>query len=99
MHPLVILLAAGSPSCPDLSSFTPVVNRLAGLILGGIGLTLVVNVARAGLAYAHAHGRLEETMRAKKILEHTAIGLGIGALAVPIVAMLVWLVGSQVCGG
>lgn len=97
MHPAV-LLAVGSPSCPDLSSFTPIVDRLAGLMLAGIGLTLVVNVARAGLAYAHAHGRLEETMRAKKILEHTAIGLAIGALAVPIVGLLVWVVGSKICG-
>jgi hypothetical protein len=98
MHPLAVLLAAGSPSCPDLSSFTPVVDRLAGLVAASIGALLVVNVLRAGLAYAHAHGRLEETMRAKKILEHTGTGLAIAALAVPIVGLLIWLVGSKICG-
>lgn len=98
MHPLAVLLAAGSPSCPDLSSFTPVVDRLAGLIAAGIGAVLVLNVLRAGLTYAHANGRIEETMRARKILEHTGIGLAIGALAVPIVGLLIWLVGSQICG-
>jgi hypothetical protein len=97
-RPVSRLLAQAAPTCPDLSSFTPAIDRLAGLLAAAIGAFLLVNVLHAGLVYAHAHGRMEEVMKSKSILKHTAIGLGIAGLGVPIVALLVWLVGGTICG-
>ncbi len=93
-----LVVAASSFQCPDLSGFQPVVQRLAGLLAGVVGLSLLVNVLRGGLTYLHAHGRMEQVAHAKDIFKHTAIGAVIVGVSVPLVAVIAWLAGGLLCG-
>ena len=90
MHQVAMhVLAAGA--CPDLSAFKPVVERGTAVLLAAIGGSILAVVVYAGLKYHGSLGRQQGIAEAKSILIHSAKGLAIAALAVPIVALAMWV--------
>lgn len=71
------ILAQAAPACPDLSAFTPVLDRAAGLLAAIIGAGLLLNALRGAATYAHAHGDPSKISHAKAIWKETGIGLAV----------------------
>ena len=92
------ILAQTATTCPDLSSFTPVLDRAAGLLAALIGAGLLLNALRGAATYAHAHGDQGKVSHAKAIFKETGIGLAIAVLATPIIALVLWVLGGSICG-
>lgn len=91
-------LAQTATMCPDLSAFTPVLDRAAGLLAAVIGAGLLLNALRGAATYAHAHGDQGKVMHAKAIFRETGIGLAIAVLATPLIALVLWVLGGSICG-
>jgi hypothetical protein len=72
--------------CRDLSAFTPVLDRAAGLLAALIGAGLLLNALRGAATYAHAHGEPGRVAHAKAIFKETGVGLAIAVLATPIIS-------------
>jgi hypothetical protein len=90
------VLAAGA--CPDLSAFKPVVEPATAVLLAAIGASILAVVVYAGFKYHGSLGKQRGIAEAKSILIHSAKGLAIAALAVPIVALAMWVLGGTICG-
>src|SRR5438445_585204 len=78
------VLAAGA--CPDLSAFKPVVERGTAVLLAAIGGSILAGVVYAGFKYHGSPGKQQGIGEGKSLLIHSAKGLAMGALAVPLVA-------------
>lgn len=85
-------------TCPDLSAFTPVLDRAAGLLAALIGAGLLLNALRGAATYAHAHGEPGRVAHAKAIFKETGVGLAIAVLATPIIGVVLWVLGGAICG-
>ena len=97
IHAADVVLAAGT--CPDLSAFKPVVDRLVGLLLAVIGGSFLAVVVYAGVKYESALGRQEGIMQAKEILTHAGKGIALAVLAPGFVALVKWVLGATgLCG-
>jgi hypothetical protein len=93
-------LAADAGACPDgLGDIKATIARLGvamfALLLASIGTIALY----AGLRYAWSTGKPGDQQEAKSALAAGVKGVGIAALATPLVGLLLWIVGAKACGG
>ena len=89
-----LVLAA---ECPNLAEIKDTIARLGVAMLALLLASLGAIALYAGLRYTWSLGRGDAIAEAKSTLVAGGKGVAIGALATPIVGLLLWILGAKAC--